>query len=132
MCYLLKWINFSVKKNKTLKEYWKMAKNTGKVREKSGNFVSTEKWEPCPGCMELLLTSKLPVQTSRCYYNGNMIVMSSSDASKVSSRDSTAACFFIQIINFFFTFFLFNIMSRKKALKKWGFFFIFKNIFLAC
>ena len=24
-----------------------MAKNTGKVREKSGNFVSPEKWEPC-------------------------------------------------------------------------------------
>ena len=24
-----------------------MAKNTGKVREKSGNFVSMEKWEPC-------------------------------------------------------------------------------------
>ena len=24
-----------------------MAKNTGKVREKSGNFVSLEKWEPC-------------------------------------------------------------------------------------
>ena len=25
----------------------KMGKNTGKVREKSGNFVSPEKWEPC-------------------------------------------------------------------------------------
>ena len=24
-----------------------MAKNTWKVREKSGNFVSPEKWEPC-------------------------------------------------------------------------------------
>ena len=24
-----------------------MAKDTGKVREKSGNFVSPEKWEPC-------------------------------------------------------------------------------------
>ena len=24
-----------------------MAKSTGKVREKSGNFVSPEKWEPC-------------------------------------------------------------------------------------
>ena len=24
-----------------------MAKNTGKVRKKSGNFVSLEKWEPC-------------------------------------------------------------------------------------
>ena len=24
-----------------------MTKNTGKVREKSGNFVSPEKWEPC-------------------------------------------------------------------------------------
>ena len=24
-----------------------MARNTGKVREKSGNFVSPEKWEPC-------------------------------------------------------------------------------------
>ena len=26
-----------------------MEKNTGKVREKSGNFVSPEKWEPCIG-----------------------------------------------------------------------------------
>ena len=33
-------------KNKTLKKYWKNGKNTGKVREKSGNFVSPEKWEP--------------------------------------------------------------------------------------
>ena len=24
-----------------------MEKNTGKVREKSGNFVIPEKWEPC-------------------------------------------------------------------------------------
>ena len=47
MYYLLKWIKFSVKKNKTLKNTGKMAKNTGKVREKSGNFVSPEKWEPC-------------------------------------------------------------------------------------
>ena len=46
MHFLVKWIKFSVKKNKTLKKYWKMAKNTGKVREKSGNFVSPEKWEP--------------------------------------------------------------------------------------
>ena len=40
--YLLKWIKFSVKKNKTLK-------NTGKwqkILEKSGSFVSPEKWEP--------------------------------------------------------------------------------------
>ena len=35
-----------VRKNKTLTKYWKMEKNTGKVREKSGNFVSPEKWEP--------------------------------------------------------------------------------------
>ena len=35
------------KENKTLKKYWKIGKNTGKVREKSGNFVSLEKWEPC-------------------------------------------------------------------------------------
>ena len=45
--YLLKCIKFLVRKNKTLKKYWKMEKNTGKVREKSGNFVSPEKWEPC-------------------------------------------------------------------------------------
>ena len=44
--YLLKCIKFLVRKNKTLKKYWKMEKNTGKVREKSGNFVSPEKWEP--------------------------------------------------------------------------------------
>ena len=31
--YLLKWIKFSVKKNKTLKIYRKMGKNTRKVRE---------------------------------------------------------------------------------------------------
>ena len=34
-------------KNKTLKNTGKMEKDTGKVREKSGNFVSPEKWEPC-------------------------------------------------------------------------------------
>ena len=33
--------------NRTLKNTGKMAKSTGKVREKSGNFVSPEKWEPC-------------------------------------------------------------------------------------
>ena len=37
------------KENKTLKKYWKIGKNTGKVREKSGNFVSPEKWEPWSG-----------------------------------------------------------------------------------
>ena len=37
------------KENKTLKKYWEIGKNTGKVREKSGNFVSPEKWEPCWG-----------------------------------------------------------------------------------
>ena len=47
MHFLVQWIKFSVKKNITLKKYWKMARNTGKVREKSGNFVSPEKWEPC-------------------------------------------------------------------------------------
>ena len=39
------------KENKTLKKYWKIGekywKSQGKVREKSGNFVSPEKWEPC-------------------------------------------------------------------------------------
>ena len=44
---MLKCIKFLVRKNKTLKKYWKMETNTGKVREKSGNFVSPEKWEPC-------------------------------------------------------------------------------------
>ena len=34
-------------KNKTLKNTEKMETNTGKVREKSGNFVSPKKWEPC-------------------------------------------------------------------------------------
>ena len=38
---------FFNKENKTLKKYWKIGeKNTGKVWEKSGNFVSPEKWEP--------------------------------------------------------------------------------------
>ena len=36
-------------KNKTLKNTEKMEKDTVKVREKSGNFVGQEKWEPCPG-----------------------------------------------------------------------------------
>ena len=31
--YLLKCIKFLVRKNETLKKYWKMEKNTGKVRE---------------------------------------------------------------------------------------------------
>ena len=45
--YLLKWIKFSVlKKNKTLKNNGTMEKDTGKVTEKSGDFVSLEKWEP--------------------------------------------------------------------------------------
>ena len=37
---------FSQKKQNIKKNTGKMAKNTGKVREKSGNFVSPEKWEP--------------------------------------------------------------------------------------
>ena len=40
---LLKWTKFSVKKTKTLKKYWKI----DIILEKSGNFVSPEKWEPC-------------------------------------------------------------------------------------
>ena len=44
--YLLKWIKFSVKKNKTLK---KILEKWQKILEKSGNFVSPEKWEPCDG-----------------------------------------------------------------------------------
>ena len=40
---------FSLKKNKTLKKYWKNGKNSGKIKEKSGNFVSPEKWEPHMG-----------------------------------------------------------------------------------
>ena len=39
--------SFQLKKNRAIKNTGKMAKNTGKVREKSGNFVSPEKWEPC-------------------------------------------------------------------------------------
>ena len=45
--YLLKMDQAFSWKNRTLKNTGKMAKNTGKVREKSGNFVSPEKWEPC-------------------------------------------------------------------------------------
>ena len=46
------------KENKTLKKYWKIGKNTGKVREKSGNFVSLEKWEPWScGCSVWLLAN---------------------------------------------------------------------------
>ena len=32
------------KENKTLKKNWKIGK---KILEKSGTFVSPEKWEPC-------------------------------------------------------------------------------------
>ena len=32
--------------NETLIKYWKMEKNTEKIREKSGNFVSFKMWEP--------------------------------------------------------------------------------------
>ena len=43
----VKWIKFSVKKDKTSKK----KKNTGKMGKKilSRNFVSSEKWEPCYG-----------------------------------------------------------------------------------
>ena len=37
--YLLKWL-----KKQNIKKYWKMEK---KILEKSRNFVSPEKWEPC-------------------------------------------------------------------------------------
>ena len=43
MYYLLKWIKFSLEKKKKL-EKWK------KILEKSGNFVSPEKWESCKVC----------------------------------------------------------------------------------
>ena len=43
MYCLPKWVKFSVKKTKDLKKYWKNGK---KILEKSGNFVSPEKWEP--------------------------------------------------------------------------------------
>ena len=44
---IFKWtVYYYLPKNRTLKNTGKMAKNTGKVREKSGNFVSPEKWEP--------------------------------------------------------------------------------------
>ena len=34
-----------------------MTKNTGKVGEKSGNFVSPEKWEPCYRILPVLYCS---------------------------------------------------------------------------
>ena len=37
---------FSFEDRTLKKNTGKMAKSTGKVREKSGNFVSLEKWEP--------------------------------------------------------------------------------------
>ena len=54
--------------NKTLKKYWKIRKNTGKVREKSGNFVSPEKWEPCK---HIPLSSLIKV-SYQCLYNITM------------------------------------------------------------
>ena len=43
MYYLLNLIKFKNHEKNT----GKWGKSTGKVREKSGNFVSPEKWEPC-------------------------------------------------------------------------------------
>ena len=53
-------------KNKTLK---KILKNGKKILEKSGNFVSPEKWEPCLSTMNKLrimwsLVKKLTKMTS--------------------------------------------------------------------
>ena len=48
--YLLKWIQFLVEKNNQKKTTRKQQENTGKMEiilEKSGNFVSPEKLEPC-------------------------------------------------------------------------------------
>ena len=45
--YLLNLMKFSVKKKRITVKILENGKNTGKVREKSGNFVSPEKWEPC-------------------------------------------------------------------------------------
>ena len=42
-----------------------MEKNTGKVREKSGNFVILEKWEPCQ-CYPYLNVARIPM----CVHHG--------------------------------------------------------------
>ena len=44
MYFLVKWIKFSVKKKQNIK---KILEKWPKILEKSGNFVSKEKWEPC-------------------------------------------------------------------------------------
>ena len=59
--FLVKWIKVSVQKNKTLKKYWKMAKNTGK----SGNFVSPEKWEPWTHKIKFIVPSIRFVQMNK-------------------------------------------------------------------
>ena len=46
-CVLFAKLDKVLSLKKTFKKYWKMAKNAGKVREKSRNFVTAEKWEPC-------------------------------------------------------------------------------------
>ena len=63
--YLPKWIKFSVKKKQNIKkilEKWK------KVLEKSGNFVSPKKWEPCRGEVkdEQRYITKTDLQNSIC------------------------------------------------------------------
>ena len=60
MYYLLKWIKFSIKKQniKKILETW------GKIVEKSGNFVSPEKWEP----WKVHLSSKLALCESTLKY----------------------------------------------------------------
>ena len=59
-----------------MKKYWKNAKKTGKVREKSGKFVSPKKWEPCQdilshysGCFEGI--GHFPGELYKFYLNLN-------------------------------------------------------------
>ena len=46
MYYLLKCIKFLVRKNKTLKKYWKMEKNTGKVGKSQGILSARKSGNP--------------------------------------------------------------------------------------
>ena len=67
-----------MKKKKNFKKYWKIAKNTGKVREKSEKFVSPKKWEPCNSAHIPSLYTK---------------VMSHSAAFEINKVTPSSACF---------------------------------------
>ena len=65
-----------------------MAKNTGKVKEKSGNFVSLEKWEPCLKIHLLEFSQNASAEFSK-FNNKNICHYSKRAASYMRDWDAT-------------------------------------------